>query len=92
MWKEIGADGEVERTKCWDLVLGDGELATLLGNGNQAKGKAMLQVMKAVRGLDASGDGMIDTLEFQRLYLPSNILSAEEAFHANLEPNYLEPL
>ena len=89
MWKEIGADGEVERTKCWDFVLGDGELASLVASGNQPKGKAMLEVMKAVRALDASGDGLIDALEFQRLYLPSNLLAAENAVYAGYEPSFL---
>ena len=92
MWKVIGGSGEVERIACWDFILADDELATLMGDGNQTKGKSMLEVMKAVRALDADGSGSIDEEEFQRLYLPSVITDAEEAAHAGLAPSYLLPL
>ena len=92
MWKTIGANGEVERLACWDLVLADPELATLIADGNQPKGRVMLQVLKAIRALDSSGDGNIHNKEFRRLYLPQNLLAAEAAVSAGLEPEYLSAL
>ena len=81
--------GEVERLACWDLILADEELASIMGKGDGAMGRKMLECMKAVRALDASGDGLIDALEFQRLYLPSNLLAAENAVYAGYEPSFL---
>ena len=92
MWKIIGSEGEIEMTKCWDFMLGDVDLATILGNGNHDKGKKMLEIMRAVRALDPNGDGQIDALEFQRMYLPSVILAAESAVYAGFYPDYLLPL
>jgi len=92
MWKAIGKKGHVERLACWDFILADDELATLMGNGELNKGKAMLESMKAVRALDASGDGTICDEEFQRLYLPYNILAAESAYDAGFSPSYLEAI
>ena len=92
MWKVIGRTGEVERMACWKFILKDKELPKIIGRGNQMKGKAMLESMKAVRALDKSGDGMIYTQEFRRLYLPFNLLAAEEAVCSGLDPIYLHEL
>ena len=92
IWKVIGGSGEVERIACWNFILADDELATLMGDGNQTKGKSMLEVMKAVRALDADGSGSIDAEEFRRLYMPSAILSSEEAVRYGLTPSYLTSL
>ena len=89
MWKVVGTKGQVERLACWDFILADAELASIMGKGNEAKGKAMLEMMKAVRACDADGDGNIDGVEFQRLYLPSVLVAAEEAANAGLTPDYL---
>ena len=92
MWKVVGYKDEVERTACWDFILADSELARIMGKGDQAKGKAMLEAMKAVRALDKSGDGIIHNEEFQRLYLTSNILAAEKAVNEGMLNEYLEAL
>ena len=92
MWKVVGYKDEVERTACWDFILADSELARIMGKGDQAKGKAMLEAMKAVRALDKSGDGIIYDDEFQRLYSPFVLLPAEEAANAGIKPDYLEAL
>ena len=93
MWKVIGGPkGLVERLQCWDLILADSELARIMGKGDQPKGKAMLEAMKAMRALDKSGTGVIYDEEFQRLYLPSNLLAAEEAANTGLDTSYLEAL
>ena len=92
MWNKIGSEGEVERGHCWDLILADLELANLIGRNNQAKGKAMLESMKAVRALDKDGTGTINLEKFQRLYLPSNLLAAEWAVQCGLDPSYLQNL
>ena len=89
MWKVIGGSGEVERIACWDFILADDELATLMGDGSHAKGRRMLELMKSVRAIDESGDGMIDALEFQRLYLPSVLRAAENGVLGSLDPAYL---
>ena len=89
MWKVVGTKGQVERLACWDFILADAELASIMGKGNEAKGKAMLEMMKAVRALDTSGDGAIYDEEFQRLYLPSVLLAAEDAVNAGLNTSYL---
>ena len=95
MWEDLGGpEGKIERLACWDFILADGELAQIMGKGDPAKGKAMLQVMKAEHALDKNGDGVIQNDEFQRLYLPSNILAAEEAVRSGAsraEPGSKEP-
>ena len=89
MWKVVGTIGQVERLACWDFILADAELASIMGKGSEAKGKAMLESMKAMRALDKSGDGIIYTQEFQRLYLPSVLLAAEDAVRSGLDSTYL---
>ena len=89
MWEAMGSKHEIERLACWDFILADNELATLMGNGDTAKGKKMLEMMKAIRALDASGDGFIDAEEFQRLYLPQVITAALEAVDSGLDPEYM---
>ena len=39
MWAEVGKSGQVERLACWDFILADAELASIMGKGNEAKGK-----------------------------------------------------
>ena len=92
MWKELGSSGQVERSECWDFILADEELASIMGRGDAERGKAMLYAMKAVRALDANGDGMVDGFEFQRLYLPSNVLAAGEATRCGLDSSFLYSL
>ena len=90
MWKVIsGPKNQVERLQCWDLILADSELARTMGKGDQTKGKAMLEVMKAMRAMDKNGDGVIYEEEFQRLYLAYNLVAAEDAVAGNLEPSYI---
>ena len=89
MWKDIGSKGQVDRLECWGFILANDELARIMGKGDRAKGKTMLETMKAMRSLDTSGDGIIYTHEFQRLYLPSVILAAEDAVKNSIAPSYL---
>ena len=92
MWQVVNGGsnkGEIERLACWDLILADEELASIMGKGDQAKGKKMLECLKAIRALDWTGDGTIDFTKFQRLYLPWNITAAEDAVTNGLEPEYL---
>ena len=78
IWREIGQVRKVNRLACWDILLADKELATLVGKGNEAKGKAMLEAMKSAKALDVSGDGSISQEEFNRLY-DQAVLAAAEA-------------
>ena len=65
MWEDLGGpEGKIERLACWDFILADGELAQIMGKGDPAKGKAMLQVMKAEHALDKNGDGVIQMMSF----------------------------
>ena len=82
-------ESEIERIACWDLILADEELADIMGKGDQTRGKAMLEVMKAIRALDWTGSGTIDFTKIQRLYLPWNITAAEDAVGNGIEPEYL---
>lgn len=77
-WGEApkGDNGAVERLACWDLIMSDSEICSLMGNKNSAKGKAILQAMKDVKALDISGDGQIDESEFMRLFNPDVIKAA----------------
>ena len=79
MWAEIGASGQVERLACWDFILADQQLASLMGKGDAEKGKAMLEVMKSVRALDVDGDGQITELEFLRMLDPTILAMSEAA-------------
>ena len=40
MWPSMptGADGQMERLACWDLILADAELAGLIGESDAARG------------------------------------------------------
>ena len=78
MWAQIGGSGAVERLACWDILLADEELAVSMGKGDAAKGKAMLESMKAVRALDVDRDGQITEEEFKRMLDPA-ILALSEA-------------
>ena len=42
MWDLVPKDhkDEVERIACWDMLLGDTELANLIGNADEARGLA----------------------------------------------------
>ena len=77
MWTEISLDGSADRLACWEKLLADDELATLIGKSDAGKGKAMLASMKAVKALDINGDGQIVVDEFNRLY-DSSVLAAAE--------------
>ena len=77
LWKQAGGAHRLERPECWKLLLGDEELAGLMGKSNRAKGKAMLEAMQAARALDVSGDGFVSQDEFQRLYKQSVLAAAE---------------
>jgi len=85
MWAEIGANGEVERLACWDFILADEELASIMGKGDHEEGKKMLERMKAKVALDRSGNLKINEAEFQRLYLPAVILAAKDALNKGFE-------
>ena len=54
MWAGIikDDDGQVERIACWDIILADQELASIVGNGDASRGTAVLQSMKDERALD----------------------------------------
>ena len=71
MWEAIpkeDEDGQIERLKCWDLILADEELCQLVGNADAAKGKEILTAMKEVRALDQiEVNGRISEEEFLRL-------------------------
>ncbi len=77
-------DGEVERLKCWEIILADEALIELIGKGDSAKGKARLLAMKAVRALDQiREDGRICEEEFYRLYDGDVLASAEQFVHTD---------
>ena len=68
----------------------------ILGKGSKTTGKAMLQVMEALRVMTAAraleanvDDTFVYAEEFQRLYLASNILAAKEAVQHGIRPSYL---
>merc|ERR1712185_541068 len=66
----------MERLSCWEYILGDDELASLVGKGHAEKGKSMLLAMKQARALDQiSQDGRISEAEFKRIY-DSEVLAA----------------
>ena len=74
LWAEISkdADTQVERIACWNIILADKELAEIVGNGDAAKGTAVLEAMKKVKALDQiKQDGRISEQEFYRLYDPT---------------------
>jgi Ca2+-binding EF-hand superfamily protein len=79
LWSDLPKDkkSEVNRLKCWDVLLADTQLASLIGNSDPAKGLAILQAMKDVRALDTSGDGKITKEEFKRLNDPEVLAAAE---------------
>ena len=83
MWKVIGKKGQVERLACWDFILADDELASIMGKGDKSIGKSMLESMKSVRALDVNRDDMIVETEFQRLYLSSALTAAMAAVTSN---------
>merc|ERR1712159_822563 len=71
MWADAtkDEDGQIERLACWEYILADEELASMQGNGDAAKGRAILLAMKEVRALDQEcADGRISEGEFKRLY------------------------
>ena len=77
-------DGEVERLKCWEIILADEALIELIGKGDSAKGKARLLAMKAVRALDqVREDGRICEEEFCRLYDGGVLASADQFVHTD---------
>ena len=66
MWAGIikDDDGQVERIACWDIILADQELASIVGNGDVARGSAMLQSMKDARALDQiKQDGRVSPIK-----------------------------
>ena len=66
---EKDEDGQIERLKCWDIILSDESLVTLVGNSDNEKGKSILLAMKEIRALDQiQKDGRISEAEFKRLY------------------------
>ena len=69
MWAAIPKDdkGQVERLKCWRLILADAELESMVGGGDVAVGKRVLLAMKSSRALDVDHDGQIIATEFFRL-------------------------
>jgi len=79
MWSicEKDVKGQVERQRCWRMLLADEELGFILGKGNVAHGKEILNGMKAERALDVSGDGQISASEFARLFSPLVLVAAE---------------
>jgi hypothetical protein len=82
MWAAMtkdAADGQIERLACWDQILADKELATIVGTTNAKKGTAMLRAMKEVKALDQiKQDGRISQEEFYRLYDPEVLAAAVE--------------
>ena len=70
------SDGNVSRSKAWDVILGDSELALAVGKGDSAAGKALLKAMKEVRALDIRGENKLSKSNFSRLYNPAVLLAA----------------
>ena len=88
MWAAMEKDekGEVERLKCWDIILKDKELAALVArDGNAEMGAKMLEAMKSARALDVNNDGQISEPEVMRLVSTCVLDSALEALEDNAE-------
>ena len=79
LWNDMPKDKKsaVNRLKCWDILLADAQLASLIGQSDPAKGVAILRAMKDVRALDTSGDGKITKEEFKRLNDPEVLAAAQ---------------
>jgi len=81
MWEAVATDAafNIERLKCWDMILADAEMGYILGQGFTARGISMMLKMKETKALNISGTGRIDASEFQRLYNLTVIAAAEAA-------------
>ena len=81
LWAETQTSGQIDRLACWDIILADDELASLLsavvGSPGMDKGKRMLAALKDMIGLDVNSDGQIVKSEFDRL-CDGSILAAAE--------------
>ncbi len=64
MWMAVEKDdkGHVPNDKCWEYIMADPELAGLLGNGDAALGRTVLDHMKGARSLDRNYDGGTSSL------------------------------
>jgi chemotaxis response regulator CheB len=80
--KKGGAEIGMDRLACWDMVIGSDQLAYVMGRGDTAEGKAMLENMREVKALDVSGDGAITLEEYQRIHDISVIAAAEASRRA----------
>jgi hypothetical protein len=91
MWAAMtkdASDGQVERLACWDQILADKELCSIVGSSDVEKGTAILQAMKDVKALDQiKQDGRISQEEFYRLYDP-DVLAAG-LLRSNLKPKVI---
>ena len=80
LWqKSSGGADFIERLACWEMILADDNLATLIGKSDTAKGRAMLHAMKKMKALDTNADGQISAAEFKRLCDPSVLKVAASA-------------
>jgi len=80
LWSSLekDEDGSIERLKCWVHLLADRDLAALLsGDGDAARGRRVLEAMKAARALDVDGDGRIKAAGFRRLIAQAVVKDAE---------------
>ena len=93
--KRIGSKGsQIDRLTCWDVILGDDELASIVGDGDQVKGKATLGVMKAAQAVDTSNQNFVCAEEFQKLFSSSVMTIPTEdvpgdVVRSGLDPEYL---
>ena len=62
MWAAIRKDEKkrVERLRCWDFIMADPEMAGLIGDGDDTKGRGVLLKMKEARALDIDGEASLD--------------------------------
>ena len=77
LWAEILTESQgraVDRAACWDAILADGELASIMGRGDEARGQKVLLAIKQKHAFDPAGaEGGLSQQVFCSLYDPEEL-------------------